>query len=127
MRIGTIAAAVGIVTGVWTLGVQWICPSNGCPESGVPYLGTIILSLSVLLILASVVGLVGSKNAFYGSAILSILLDSSVALTSGIEDAALVWITLGLSGATFVLSLAAARMKTSVSEESHPMNLPVFG
>jgi len=133
VRIGTLSAAVGILTGVWTLvagffdGVRFNCPSVGCAGSTIPFAGTIVAALSVLLILVSVVCIVGPRSVFYGSAMISILLGSLVTLESGAGDPTILWLTLGLAGATFVLSLLSARIKTAVSEQSHPMNLPVFG
>ena len=132
VRIGTAAAAFGVLTGLWTIaafyldGVAHTCPSTGCPQTGPALWGIVVLALSAVLVVDSLVCFVGPRRVFYASALLSAVLAVSVFLSSSFEDV-VVYATLGLLGVSFVVSVVAARWETKVSEQSHPMNLPVFG
>jgi hypothetical protein len=85
-----------------------------------------VVALSVLLFLNSLVTMVGPRLAFYASAVLSVLLGVSMIPNSSLVDP-VVLVALGLVVLTFALSAAAARRRTQISEQSNPMNLPVFG
>ena len=85
-----------------------------------------MLALSAVLVLDSLVCLVGPRKVFYSSALLSALLAVSVFFSSSFEEVVM-YATLGLLGVELVASIVAARWETKVSEQSHPMNLPVFG
>ena len=130
VRVGTVAAGVGILAGLWTVavfyldGVAHTCPATGCPPPGLS--GVVVPALSVVLVLDSLVCFIGPKSFFYASAVLSAVLAASMLLTPYLEPLIL-YLTVGLLGLGFVLSVVAARWETKVSEQSHPMNLPVFG
>ena len=130
MKTGTAAAGLGVVTGVWAFASPLIpgsptrlCVGRSCTVSAP---GTLVLGLVAALILASFACLVLPRRTFYVSAALSALLAASVALDSTLTDWDVV-VQLGLALGTVVLSLIAARWEPGVSEQSHPLNLPVFG
>ncbi len=82
--------------------------------------------MDVVLALGCIGAIVGPRRIFYAPAILSILgAGAAVYGTGPLGWAA--WLTLGLGGVSFVLCVVAARMGAPVSEQSNPMNLPVFG
>ncbi len=85
------------------------------------------MALAVVLIVDSLVALVGPKRIFYSSALLSALLAGSEWIGSGSGAAAATLLVVAAAGATLALSVVAARFEPQVSEQSHPMNLPVFG
>jgi len=133
MRVRLVAAGVGFLTGAWALGgslfdgISRGCPSPSgmpCPPAGV--WSIYVVGLALLLILNSLVCLVGPSIVFYGSATLSVLLGASMTLNSSFGNP-VVLLAFALVAATFLLSLVAARRKTAISEQSNPMNLPVFG
>jgi len=91
-----------------------------------------LLGLGVILVIDSLVCYLGWTKAFYASAVLSALgiLDVVAAgpSPSGPEfalGAFLFSVSLGLL--TIALDIVAARRRTFVPEENHPLNLPVFG
>lgn len=134
VRIRTIAALVSFLAGAWSLAGanfyglgKYACtanPTSTCVGSSSP--NPYVSALAILLEISSVICLLGPNQVFYASAILSILLGASIAPDSSIGDP-IVAGALGLAGASFVLSLVAARKRTGISEQSNPMNLPVFG
>ena len=122
VRLGTVAAALGIIAGVWTV----VASLEGLTRYHSLW-SPLTTALAAVLVIDSVVCLVGPKLVFYASVVLSILLGGSIFLGSGSDLNLYSLLAIGLAGATFVLSLIAARSESKVSEQSHPMNLPVFG
>lgn len=99
-----------------------------------PVVVTLVEALGIILILDCALALVGPRFTFYAAAFLSLLVAAAMALYPfGMETVANPTLSAGssadliLAAATLVLSLLAARSRTPVSEQSHPMNLPVFG
>ncbi len=129
----SLGGALGIAAGIWTLGASYLdgvaryCPAGGCPSSGVPYMGIVVQVLAVVLALNSAVSFFWQRRVLYASAILSILVALSVFLNSSATESAVVWVTVALALASAVVNILGAREGTGVSEQSHPMNLPVFG
>lgn len=124
---------MGIIAGSWAIVTYFLgCHSSfaGCPRfaPGPPGLqGTLAAALAALLILASFVAFVGPPILFYVGSLLCLLIDAlEVVNYSSIAPGSL-YLSLVLITVALVLDIAAARHKTSVSEQSHPMNLPVFG
>jgi hypothetical protein len=138
-RIQTAAASVGItagaltIGGVYLFGVGQTCGGGffpprvvlSCPAYSVfsPW-PEIVQAVAVVLILASLVTFVGPKKVFYLSAALSAIL--AVLVQESILNPAVI-LTVILAIAAFALGLVAARREARVSEQSNPMNLPVFG
>ncbi len=122
VKLTTVSAGFGVLTGVWTAVASYTA------RSSVPTLGfNFALSLAILLVIDSLLCLVGPRRIFYTSAFLSAILVAVFVLGSAANATAVVLITLGMAGVTFVLSILAARSEPKVSEQSNPMNLPVFG
>jgi membrane protein implicated in regulation of membrane protease activity len=69
--------------------------------------------------------MVGPRQLFYVTAILALLIGGSVVFYSSISLGNT--ITLVLAAVVFVVAMVAARREGRVSEQSHPMNLPIFG
>lgn len=130
VRIGTVAAAIGVVAGAWVFAAVYLgylghqaCSGSGC--SPTTLVGTVTEALGIVLALDSFVCLVGPRRIFYASAFLSAILGGAVLL--GPADTTALIVTLALTFGEFVLSLLAARQGTGMSEQQNPMNLPVFG
>ncbi|MDA4112931.1 MAG: hypothetical protein OK474_02690 [Thaumarchaeota archaeon] len=84
------------------------------------------------MLVDSLVCFLAFSRAFYISALLSVIVAFLVLVSVAASwqtwtsyPATPASILLGL--ATVVLDIIAARRKTYVSEENHPLNLPVFG
>ena len=129
-RVGPAATLLGVVSGGWNIFAYLQACRSACPaETSAPsgLLGGLYLGLSIVLLLASLGSVVGPRPIFYAMALVAGLADAVEALGhNGVVGGDLV--------ATFVLvtlcaifSLLAAGTGTGVSEQSHPMNLPVFG
>jgi len=133
VRLSTAAALVGVVAGIWNIwayfqecrGSTSLCPSWQSAPPGAD--GTVVLGLAVFLVLVSLATFIGPTVLFYLSAVVGAAIDALVAVNySSIAVGSFV-ITVILVTASVVLSVLSAMRKTSVSEQSHPMNLPVFG
>lgn len=122
VEITILAAGAGILTGLMTVGA-WL--SELTPLR--PFWVTLALALAIALVLDSFVVLVGPKRIFYVSALLSALLAGSEWFGSGSDATVVSVLTIATAGATLVLSIVAARFEPEISEQSNPMNLPVFG
>ena len=130
---GTAAAIVGAVAGIWNIweyfedcrGGTSPCPALHTTPTGTE--GTAVLGLAVVLLLFSLATYIGPAFLFYVTATAGAAIDCLVAInhTSIAEGSFLV--TLILVTASVVLSVASATRRTTVSEQSHPLNLPVFG
>lgn len=92
-----------------------------------PFWVTLALAAAIILTLDSFVVLVGPKKIFYVSVLLSALLTGSEWLGSGSDAAVVNMLIIAMACVTLVLSIVAARFEPKVSEQSHLMNLPVFG
>ena len=133
MRLSTAAALVGVVAGLWNVwayfrecrGVTALCPSLHSAPTGTE--GTVVLGLAVVLVLVSLATFIGPALLFYFSAIAGVAIDGLVAINySSIAEGSL-FVSLILVTVSVVLSFVSATRKTTVSEQSHPLNLPVFG
>jgi hypothetical protein len=121
-EVTTIAAALGVLTGLLMVGF-WLGGLTPLHDSWV----TPTLALSIILILVSLVAFVGPKRILYGSALFSALLAVSEWVGAGSDGTVFTVVMLAMAALTMVLGVVAARAEPRVSEESHPMNLPVFG
>ena len=83
--------------------------------------------MAVVLTLDSFVALVGPRRIFYASAVLSALLAGSEWLGLGSDATVGNMLAIAVAIVTLVLSVVAARFEPEIPEQSHPMNLPVFG
>jgi hypothetical protein len=122
-KLRTASAVVGILAGLWAIGGT-VEDEVARSASGSPNL--FVLGLGGLLTLTSVVCLFGPSVLYYASAALSVFLEASMSLNSNFSDW-VVDVAAVLAAVAFVLAVLAARSRTDVSEQSNPMNLPVFG
>jgi hypothetical protein len=131
-RVATFASVVSVLAGAWGLFAQLSSCHSGClpasytaPNQG--FLGLLFLLLSVVLVIDGLVGFVGPKAVFYAAIVFALLIDVVELLSYSSIVQVYFYVTLALVTLSLVLSLGAARARTGVSEQSHPMNLPVFG
>jgi hypothetical protein len=138
-RIQTVATVVGVaagaltIGGVYLFGVGQACGGGffppsvalSCPAFSVfsPW-PEIVQAVAAVLILVSLVSYIGPRKFFYGSAVLSALL--AILVQESVLNPSVLF-TFGLAIAAVVLCVVAARWEARVSEQSNPMNLPVFG
>lgn len=130
---GTVAALVGVVAGSWNIGAylqacrsaQRLCPAFQTAPPGAE--GTVVLGLAVILVVGSLATFLAPATLFYLSAALGLGIDAVEVLNYPVIGTGLFYVTVILVTLSLVLSLLAATRRTSVSEQSHPMNLPVFG
>jgi hypothetical protein len=120
--IATFSAGAGILAGLLTAGA-WF--SGLAPLR--PVWATLTLAVAIALVFDSLVALIGPKRIFYVSALLSALLAGSEWLGSGSDATAANPLVIAIAGVTLVLSIVAARYEPEISEQSHPLNLPIFG
>ena len=129
-RLGTIASLTGIVAGGWNVfAYLGACHSLCLARSTAPSdaLGVVYAGLAVVLVLVSLAGLIGPKVLFYASALVAVLVDAVEAVGNAEVATGVLVFSFALVTLSAVVSLLAARAGTGVSEQSNPMNLPVFG
>ncbi len=137
VRLTTVASLLGLATGLWStagmyleylgrsacLGVWYLVGQEGCMNN--PTVNLLTQAFAVGLVLVSVVSFVGPRRIYNASSVLSGAVFVGVLLSSWLSFAVIA--SLVLIGATVVASVFAAWREPRVSEQSHPMNLPVFG
>ena len=129
-RLGTWAAFVGVVAGGWNVWAHYqvctgLCPAWSPAPEGI--YGTVVLGLAIVLVLCSLTTLMAPSFVFYISSAICLLIDAVLALDYSAIAPGPLYVTFILVTLSLVLSLISAVRKTSVSEQSNPMNLPVFG
>jgi hypothetical protein len=138
MKLTAIAAAVGVVAGCWaaiggSVLSDWLypplCQTSLCPlgPGWVPWVPSAVVAVGVALAVASVVAFSLTKKAFYFGALLSAVLATLVYGYMAYSSWGYGWTTVLLAIASAVLGVLAARKRPGMSEQSNPMNLPVFG
>lgn len=135
MLIKRVAGAVTLLEGLWVLYIV-LSPSPGegtfCLTCSGPALGAPLfpILLGVLLLVDSTLCLLGRWIAFLLGALLSattivlVLLHLSELGRSYLEVSTVLTV---LSLAALILDVKAAISQPKLSEENHPLNLPVFG
>ena len=127
MRVATIAVIVSIVDAIWGIAVG-VAPSQTIQRSLVAPWDWLVIALAVLLLVGALISLTGIPAAFYASAALAVLVVIAVVVS---ERAALadtgILVTVVLGAAAVAADVLAVRMRPQISEENHPLNLPVFG
>jgi hypothetical protein len=130
LKLRTVAAAVSLVNGAWTVaaGAYWshvfqfqqVSPTMG-PEN------VALLILGIVLLLDSLACFFGLNQALYVSAAISLLSILDIA-AGGVQLSGLAFIASGtLSAITIALDVVGARRRVIVLEKDHPLNMPVFG
>lgn len=89
--------------------------------------GSLFAILGVLLVLDSLASVIAPRAVFFVSALLAALIDLLEVVNHSTIVQTTFYVTVVLVTVSLVLSLASALKETTVSEQSHPMNLPVFG
>jgi hypothetical protein len=132
VRIATFASAASFLAGAWDLFAYLSLCHSGCvpasfsaPNQGIQAI--LFLFMSILLAVGGLVGLVGPRTVFYATAIFALVIDAVEALSYSSVEPVSLYVTLALVTLSLLLSIWAVREGTGVSEQSHPMNLPVFG
>ena len=135
MRVGTVASGLGVVAGAGATATSFLLNSEAFrPLCAVDYCSAIPWWYSALLgavglvtVVGSLAGLFGPKRSYYieagAAGAVSIILLGVWGQTAGLY----LWSILGLAVAAAAMSLVAARSKSGFTEQSNPMNLPVFG
>lgn len=137
MKLSNLSVWVGVAAGVVAAAGEFmpgtqaypvVCSGGTGPCVGVPgYLPALVSVLGVAVALASVAGMAVTKRAYYvatgASAATTLLMLTSIGNTSGVYY----WTLTILSAVSGTLSFMAARRGAVLSEQSNPMNLPVFG
>lgn len=124
-RLRTVAATVSLVEGAWGL----VLAFGGGALSEIPrstgWSETALAAIVIVLVIDSLVCVVGLAWAFYVSALLSVV--ALPFIPGGPGLGALFLGSLLLALVTVILDVVAARRKEFISEQNHPLNLPVFG
>jgi len=122
IKIATMAGAAGALTSLLTV----VGGLYGQLPQGHSW-GTLTQAVAVVLFFDIVIALVGPRRVFYSTALISVALIGAELAGSGSGPVGIVLAVISADAVTLVLSIVAARFETQVSEQSHPMNLPVFG
>jgi hypothetical protein len=125
MKYNKPAVAVGLAAGI--LSAAGSIGYSSAVYHGAGWAPMVIGALGILLAFDSLLSLVGPKKTFYGLTIVSVLIVLILALLASEVDVSYLGVVLALTIATAVLSFLAARFKSGLTEQSNPMNLPVFG
>jgi uncharacterized membrane protein len=143
LKLRTVAAALSLINGIWIIAVgaywnQLFSLELGditCAGSCLFGVDHIVLVLGAILLVDSLVCFLAFSRAFYISAALSVLVLffvlfsvwAAILSIQAWENYPAIPVSILLGIATMVLDVIAANRKTYVSEENHPLNLPVFG
>ncbi len=122
VKITELTVDVGILTGLLAVGASL---SGLTPLR--PLWVTLALALAIALVLDSFVTLVGPRRIVYVSALLSALLPGSEWLGPGSDATVVNALAIAMASVTLVLSIITAKFESEVSEQSHRMNLLIFG
>jgi len=134
MNFRRMAGAPNLLEAAWTLyaviiheSTPTMCPLNECPQIANGWMITALIVVEVVLLLDSIVCFAGRWLGLPLGAALSILTIVFVAFQWGTLGAFNSGIAALLSAFALVLNVMAMMMRTRMPEESHPLNLPVFG
>ncbi len=103
------------------------CPENGCPIPLFTFLPTVLLVVAIILIIDAGVCFIGFKAGFTIGAILSAATIVLVGAQWGRFGNFGASVSVALSIIALVLDFISSRSGKRIPEESHPLNLPVFG
>ena len=125
-----------MVNGAWAVYIAesvlnraYLCPIDGCPPSTfayVPYAWAVVLVGGVLII-DSLISFAGIRATFILGAVLSVAVLAIVAIQWGTYSGIDASVALALSLFAVVADFVASRPVRGLSEQTNPMNLPVFG
>src|SRR5712692_1048218 len=126
-----IAAFITLITSIWVIlavgsGLSLLTLPTGNPVGG-STLAAVILIFGAILFGDSLACFVGVRRAFQVAAADAAALLVSFFLSPNALGVATSLVAIALSLATVVLGVAASRSPARLSEQTNPMNLPVFG
>jgi len=129
-----LAAGSNVLVGAWALVLVWVfpsayaCPNGGCPTS-LTILPVLMLPLGVVLVADGLVCFAGFRAAFYAGGLLSVAMAALVLYHwAGGTPPNLGFTALSLvSLLALIADILAITSKKKLTEQQHPMNLPVFG
>ena len=134
MNVRRIAGAANLLDSLWTLYVVLdytstvrYCPAFGCPSVLNDWVLASLLVIGVLLLIDSVICFTGRWLAFPLGALLSLLTVPFAVLQCSTLGPAYSSIAIILGILALVLNVMAILARARIPEESHPLNLPVFG
>ncbi|MBI3022784.1 MAG: hypothetical protein HYY68_03540 [Thaumarchaeota archaeon] len=130
----TAGAVLNLLNALWAAYISFLtvstptsCPSNGCPTSLFTYLPAVLLSVAAILVVDSVICFVGLRIGFTVGVVLSAAIVVLVGAQWGTFGNLSSSLSIVLSALAIVFGLVSMRSGRGISEESHPLNLPVFG
>jgi len=126
-----IAAIITLITSIWAIlavssGLSLLALPTGNLEGGSP-LAAVIVVLVVILCRGGLACFVVVRLSFQVSAVDAAALLSPFFLSPTALGVATSLMAIALSLVTLVLGVAASRSPGKLSEQTNPMNLPVFG
>ncbi|TLY01953.1 MAG: hypothetical protein E6K95_06120 [Thaumarchaeota archaeon] len=126
-----IAAIITLITSIWAIlavstGLSLLALPTGNLEGG-STLDAVILIFGVILFGDGLACLVGVRLAFQVAAVDAAALIVSFFLSPNALGVSTSQVAIALSLVTLVLGVAASRSPGKLSEQTNPMNLPVFG
>jgi hypothetical protein len=132
--VGRLGSILSLLNGLWStyiaiaaMNAPASCPEGGCPTTAYTYLLTLLLVVAVALVVDSLTSFRGFRVSFILGAVLSALVVGLVALQWSSFGATVSAVSVLLSVLSVVSDILATRPSKPISEQSHPLNLPVFG
>lgn len=133
--ISKISISVSLIAGAWTVIGNWIypklyyqCTSPKCSDSMLS-LNLINVLLGVLLLISAIASIFGPRIIFALSSIISIaiaIIHFTIFNITGSFGISF-WLGTIVYASSFILGILALRSRSKLSEQAHPLNLPVFG
>lgn len=134
VAVRTAGAVVNLLNALWAAYISLVtintpanCPQNGCPFSLLTYLPTVLLVVAAILVIDAVICFIGFSVGFIVGAVLSVAIVGLVGAQWGTFGNLGSSLSVALSTIAILLDLISMRSKRRIPEESHPLNLPVFG
>ena len=126
-----IAAITSLVTSIWAIlavgsGLSMLTLPTGNLEGGTT-LDAVTLIFAAILFGDGLACFVGVRRAFQVAAVDAAALVVSFFISPNALGVATSLVAIALSLVTLLLSVAASRSSGKLSEQTNPMNLPVFG
>ena len=134
MLVKRAAGVVNLLEAGWVLYIVILfmnapssCPSGGCPPIANSWVFNVLLLLGSVLFVVAAVSFTGRWWAFPVAALLSLFTMPLIALQIEALGTAFAIAALILAVAGLIFDVVASISKGQISEQEHPLNLPVFG
>jgi hypothetical protein len=105
----------------------YACPSDGCPPIPNFWVFDSLLLLGAMLLIDAAVSFTGRWPTFPLGALFSIVAIPLVALQWGAFGTTYAIVAMVLAVSALIFNVIATISRTKLSEQEHPLNLPVFG